>query len=85
MKCGDRVRGVALGNDIARASFALTTLGRNAQFELDFVKAHPGARMASDFTVRDATADTDDHGGTKAGWLVNESEVIINTNSSHLQ
>ena len=71
MQGSDRVRSVALGNDIPRASFALAALGGHAEFELDFVKAHPGARMASDFAVRDSTAHTDDHGkGAKTGWLL---------------
>jgi hypothetical protein len=62
MQGGDRVRGAALGNDIARTSFALAALGGHAEFELDFVKAHPGTRVARDFSVRDPTAYTDDHG-----------------------
>lgn len=71
MQGSDRVRSVALGNDIPRASFALAALGGHAEFELDFVEAHSGARMASDFTVRDSTAHTDDHGkGARAGWLL---------------
>ena len=71
MECGNRVRRVALGNDIPRASFALAALGGHAEFELDFVKAHAGARMASDFAVRDSTAYTDDHGeGARTGWLL---------------
>lgn len=71
MQGGDRVRSVALGNDIPRASFALAALGGHAKFELDFVKAHPGSRMAGNFTVRDSTAHTDDHGEkARTGWLL---------------
>ena len=62
MQGSDRVRSVALGNDIPRASFALAALGGHAEFELDFVEAHTGTRVACDFTVGDATANTDDHG-----------------------
>jgi len=71
VKGRDRVRSVALGNDIPRTSFALAALGGHAKFELNFVEAHTGTRMASDFTVGDATANTDDHGGkARTGWLL---------------
>ena len=48
-------------------TFALAALRGNTEFELDFVKAHAGAGMTGNFTVRDAAADTDDHGWA---WLV---------------
>lgn len=71
MQGRDRVRSVALGNDIPRASFALAALGGHAEFELDFVKAHARTRVARDFTVRDSAANTDDHGdGARTGWLL---------------
>ena len=63
MQGSDRVRSVALGNDIPRASFALAALGGHAEFELDFVEAHTGTRVACDFTVGNSAADADDHGG----------------------
>ena len=85
MQGSDRVRSVALGNDIPRASFALAALGGHAEFELDLVKAHPGARVACDFTVRDSAADTDDHGWRRRNWLAVDGVAIINTNLSHLQ
>ena len=85
MQGSDRVRSVALGNDIPRASFALAALGGHAEFELDFVEAHSGARMASDFTVRDSAAHTDDHGKGSEDWLAVDGVAIINTNPSHLQ
>jgi hypothetical protein len=53
----------ALGDHIAGAAFAAATLGGNAEFELNLVKAHAGAGVANNVTVRDAAADTDDHGG----------------------
>jgi hypothetical protein len=53
----------ALGDHITGAAFAAAALGRNAKFELNLVKAHACAGMANYFTVRDAAADTDDHGG----------------------
>jgi hypothetical protein len=37
-------------------------LGGHAEFDLDLVKTHACAGVASYFTVRDAAADTDDHG-----------------------
>ena len=71
MQGSDRVRSVALGNDIPRASFALAALGGHAKFELNFVKAHSGTRVARDFAVRNSTAYTDDHGeGARTGWLL---------------
>lgn len=71
MQGSDRVRSVALSNDISRASFALAALGGHAKLELNFVKAHSGARMARDFAVRNSTAYTDDHGEeAKTGWLL---------------
>ena len=38
---------------IAGTTFTLTTLRGNAEFELNLVKAHAGAGMTSNFTVRD--------------------------------
>ena len=53
----------ALCEYITGAAFAAAALGGDAEFELDLVEAHACARMADDVTVRDAAADTDDHGG----------------------
>jgi hypothetical protein len=57
----------ALGNHITGAAFAAATLGGDAEFELNLVKAHACAGVARYVTVRDAAADTDDHG---SGLLV---------------
>ena len=53
---------LALGHHIARTALTPAALGGHAQFKLDFVKAHARTNVASDFTVRDPAADTDDHG-----------------------
>jgi len=53
----------ALVDHITGAAFAAAALGGNAEFELDLVEAHACAGVADDVTVRDAAADTDDHGG----------------------
>jgi hypothetical protein len=68
----DRVRRAALGNDVARATFALTALRADAKFELHFVEGHAGARMTCDFAVGDSAANANDHGGdgALAGWLM---------------
>jgi len=58
----DRMTGTALGDDIACAAFAAPALCGNAQFKLDFVKAHPRMRVACYFSVRNPAAYTDDHG-----------------------
>ena len=66
--CGLRMQGrrglmaAALGNHIARSAFAAAALGGNPQLKLDVVKAHASMGMTGNFTVRDATADTDNHG-----------------------
>ena len=65
----DRVRSAALRNHVARASFALATLGGHAEFELDFVKGHARARMARDFAIGHSTTYTDDHDEAKRLWL----------------
>ena len=52
----------ALGNHIARSAFAAAALGGNPQLKLDVVKAHASMGMTGNFTIRDATADTDNHG-----------------------
>jgi hypothetical protein len=53
----------ALGDHITGAAFATAALGSDTEFELDLVEAHACAGVADDVTVRDAAADTDDHGG----------------------
>ena len=76
MQGSDRVRRVALGNDIPRASFALATLGGHAEFELYFVKAHARTRMARNFAVGNSAANTDDHGeGAGTGWRLMVSRL----------
>jgi len=75
------MRCAALCDNVARAGFALATLGSDTQFKLDFVKSHAGAHMARNFAVRNTVANADDHGNKrKAGWLEKPS---INANSSH--
>jgi hypothetical protein len=59
---GRRAGRAALGNHLTGAAFAAATLGGHAEFDLDLVKTHACAGVASYFTVRDAAADTDDHG-----------------------
>jgi hypothetical protein len=72
MQCRHRMRRVALGHNIACATFALAALGGNAEFELDIVKAQPGTYMTGDFAVRNPMAYTDNHGGKRVGgWLLN--------------
>jgi hypothetical protein len=61
-----------LRHHIPGAAFATAALGGYAQFELDFVKAHAGTRVAGNFTVGNPAADTDDHGGRQFGWLLKE-------------
>ena len=53
----------ALGDHISGAAFAAAALGGDTEFELDLVEAHACTGVADDVTVRDAAADTDDHGG----------------------
>ncbi len=59
---GCRAGAAALRNDVARAAFALATLGGDTQFELNLFKAQTGTGVAGNFAVRDSAADTDDHG-----------------------
>ncbi len=63
---GNGVVRAALRDDIARATFALTALRRDAKFELHLVKAHPRTGVARDFAIRDAAADADNHGDEEA-------------------
>jgi len=65
------VRSAALRDDIARATFALTTLGGHAKLELHFVESHAGPHVTCDFTVGDSAANANDHGGEgTVGWLL---------------
>ncbi len=85
MERRDRMRGAALRDDVAGATFTLATLGGHAEFELHFVESHAGTRMARDFPVGHSAAYTDDHGGKGNCWLAVGEGLIINTNLSHLQ
>ena len=79
------MRSAALRDHVARATFALAALGGHAEFELHFVESHAGPHVTCDFAVGHSAAYANDHGGEGGfGWLV-EEELIINTNSSHLQ
>jgi len=64
------MRRTALRHHIAGATFAATTLGGNAKFELDFVKAQTRPGVAGNFSVRNSAAYTDDHGGKLSSWLL---------------
>ena len=70
MNGGDRLAGAALRHNVARASFAPPALGRHAQLELDVIEAHPGTRLAGDFSIGDTAADADDHAGNFGGVAV---------------
>ena len=59
---GDRTRRAALFDHIAGAAFAATALQSNTQFKLDFIKRHACMRMACNLSIRDPTANTNDHG-----------------------
>jgi hypothetical protein len=73
---GRRAGRAALGNHLTGAAFAAATLGGNTEFELDLVKTHTVAGVAGYFTVRDAAADTDDHGiGLVEDWLNQATKV----------
>lgn len=56
------MRGAALRDHFARATFALAALGGNPEFELNFVERHAGSHVACDFTVGDSAAYANDHG-----------------------
>ena len=53
---------MALGHHVAGTAFAATALQSNPQFELDFIERHACMRMACNLSVRDPTANTNDHG-----------------------
>ena len=61
---GCRPGAAALINHVPGTPFALSALRRHAQLKLDFVKAHASAGVAGNVAVRDAAADTDNHGDT---------------------
>ena len=75
MHRSNRMRRTALRHHIAGAAFAATTLGGNAQFELDFVKAQTRPGVAGNFSVRNSAAYTDDHGGKLSSWLLVMNEL----------
>ena len=62
MECCDRMRGAALSDDFAGATFTLAALGGNTELELNFVERHAGSHVACDFTVGDSAAYANDHG-----------------------
>lgn len=64
-QCCNRVRGVALGDHIAGATFTLAALGGHAEFKLNLVKTHPGTRVAGDFSIGDPVAYANNHGGRR--------------------
>ena len=81
---GNRMHCTALGYDITCAPFAATTLRCNTKLELDVIKVEACTRMAGNLTVGNSMADTNNHGGRKAGLLLIEG-FSINANLSHLQ
>lgn len=58
---------MALRHHVARAAFALATLRGHTQLELDFIKTHASAGVASDVAVGNTAADTNDHGNQALG------------------
>ena len=62
VQCRHRMQGIALRDQIAGTALASAALGGHAEFHLDFVKAHSGARITSDFAVRDPATYTNNHG-----------------------
>lgn len=60
--------GTTLRDDVTCVTLTTTALGGYTQFKLDFVKTHPRMCVASNFTVRDAMAYTNNH-GYKQQWL----------------
>ncbi|GAB2725375.1 hypothetical protein GCM10027019_01060 [Melaminivora jejuensis] len=71
VQCRHRLAGAALGDDAACRGLAAAALGSDAEFELDLVKTHPGARMAGNLAVGNTVADANDHGwgAGRPGWL----------------
>ena len=57
----DGAGGVALGNHVAGAAFAVAALQANLQIKLNFIKAFAALRLGDDAAVRYAMADTNDH------------------------
>lgn len=64
---------LALGMDVAGAAFALPTLGRHTQLQLNIVKTHARTRMARDLAVSDSMANANYH------------VAIVNENDSQMQ
>ena len=62
IQCCHRMQRIALRDQIAGTALASAALGGHAEFHLDFVKAHSGARITSDFAVRDPATYTNNHG-----------------------
>jgi hypothetical protein len=73
MAIRQRSADLALRVDLTSAAFALPALRCNTKLQLNIIKTHARARMACDFTVRDAMAYTNYHA------------VIVNENDSHMQ
>jgi hypothetical protein len=59
---GNRMCSIALRHNITGAFLALAALRGNSQFKLDIVKTHARAHVAGNFSVRNAFADTNNHG-----------------------
>jgi len=58
-----------LGHHIPGALFTFAALRGYPQFKLDVIKAHARTHVAMDFTVRNAFADTNNHGTPPFGLL----------------
>lgn len=61
VQCCLGLQGAALPYHFTGARLAIAALGGYAKLELDFVKTHPGVGVASNFPIRYAMANTDNH------------------------
>ena len=86
---GRRAGAAALIDHVPGASFALSALRRDAQFKLNFVKAHACTGVAGNVAVRDAAADADNHKDTimdkrPMGKMRDQQKTLLAKNSQQL-